>query len=55
MADFCNVGYVLPLLNFELIIHCLPVIGNCKDAVGALKGLLEGGFVIDVALLNHKH
>ena len=50
LGSICN---VLALLNLKPIIHLFPVIGHGEDAVGALEGRLERGFVIDIALTSY--
>lgn len=52
-AHLGSIGNVLALLDLKLIIHLFPVIGHGEDAVGALEGRLEGGFIIDIALTSY--
>ncbi len=50
-----DVGYVLALLELELVVRLLPVIGHRVDGVGAGDGFGQRSLVVDVALPDRRN
>lgn len=46
-----GIGEVLALLNLELVVHCLPVIGDSVGGVGTDQSLGKRSLIVQVGLV----